>query len=70
MVIDISLKGFAIFAAQAIAFVGAATLLGVLFYYTDDPRVKPSKIKNTIYTVLVVALGLLIFRVVEINWLP
>ena len=70
MVIDISVKAFAIMAAQTIGFIGVATLVGVLFYYTDDPRVKPSRFKNTVYTVVLAIAFVLIYGIVQINWLP
>ena len=70
MVIDVSIKEFAIFCAQTIAFFGIITLIGVLMYYTDDPRVKPTKLKNITYSGLVIVLFLLIFGFVQINWLP
>lgn len=70
MIIDISVKAFAIFCAQVIAWVGVSVLLGFFMYYSDDPYSKPNKVKNTIYTVLVAIAFALIFGFVQINWLP
>ena len=53
MIIDISVKAFAIFCAQVIAWAGFSVLLGFFMYYNDDPTSKPTKVKNTIYTILV-----------------
>lgn len=70
MVIDISVKAFAIFCAQVIGWVGFSVLLGFFMYYSDDPYGKPTKVKNTVYTVLVGIAFALIFGFVQINWLP
>lgn len=70
MVIDISVRAFAIFCAQMIAWVGISVLLGFFMYYNDDPYGKPTKFKHGVYITLVSVAFLLIFDFVQINWLP
>ena len=70
MVIDISVKAFAIFCAQMIGWIGFSTLLGFFMYYNDDPYGKPTKVKHGIYITLVGIAFVLIFGFVQINWLP
>lgn len=53
-----------------IGWVGFSTLLGFFMYYNDDPYGKPTKVKHSIYIILVGIAFALIFGFVQINWLP
>lgn len=64
----LSVKAIALFCARLIALMGIGALLGFFMYYTDDPRVKPSKVKNTVYTVFLLIAFVFIFGIVQINW--
>ena len=69
MVIDISVKAAALFVIQTIFWLGLSTVLFVVFYYTDDPNWKPSKLRHGIFAAIVLVSFALIFGLVQINWL-
>ncbi len=71
MVIDISIRDTFIFVAQTVSWVSLSLLLWFFMYFGDDVyQMHETKIKNSIYAALVVVLFLLIYGIVEINWLP
>lgn len=69
MIIDISIKAVAIFCAQFIAWVGVCGILGLFVYFKDDPG-PYSKLQHVVYVISIVVAFVLIFGIVQINWLP
>ena len=69
MVIDISVKAFALFCAQFIVWGGLCTLMAFFVYWKDDPG-PYSKLHHIIYGTLVTVAFVLIFGFIQINWLP
>ena len=69
MVIDISIKAAALFVIQMICWLGICSVSGLIVYYTDDPS-PPSKLRHATYALIVLVSFVLIFGLVQINWLP
>ena len=71
MVIDVHVIAVAVFLLKTAAWVTLSLLLWFFMYFSDDVcQFQNTPIKNTIFGLLVVVLFLLIYGIVEINWLP
>lgn len=70
MIIDISIKAAVLFVMQTVCWIGFSILLFALFYYTDDPRWKPSKLRHGVFATIVLVAFVLIFGIVDLNWVP
>lgn len=71
MVIDVHVISVIVFLFRTAAWVALSLLLWFFMYFSDDVyQFQHTPIKNTIFGLLVVTLFLLIYGIVEINWLP
>jgi putative effector of murein hydrolase LrgA (UPF0299 family) len=71
MTIDVHVISVVVFLLKTAAWGVLSILLWFFMYFSDDvQQFQNTPIKNTIFGLLVVAMFLLIYGIVEINWLP
>ncbi len=71
MIIDISVYATIVFIMKTLSWITLSVLLWFFMYFHDDVyQFQHTPIKNTILGLLILVLFLLIYGIVEINWLP